>query len=267
MMPLHPDTLRLDTSAHVTHNASALAYLARAAYFADPLQHYPALADVFSRIAEFERNRIRTLVVSNDEHVAVTFRGTDDNADWAETMTYKQIPWLTGKAHAGFVRSVESIWTDLLAALFDAGFGEKKVWLAGHSLGGTLTVLASHRLQHEGFEPHAAFTYGTPRVFNADAAASYSVPLHRFVNNEDPIPDIPWPLPFDSYVHAGERHFLLPSGAVAESRHDPYLARKIDRAFTIGEGIFESGALHDHRLVNYIKKLEKVRRRAYPSDD
>ncbi len=267
MTDLSPETLRLDTDAPISHNARGLAYLARAAYFVDPVAEYPQIAQVFSHVAEFERNRIRTLVVSNEEHVAVTFRGTDDNADWAETMTYKQIPWLTGKAHAGFVRSVESIWMDLLAALFDAGFEREKVWLAGHSLGGTLTVLASHRLQHEGFEPHAAFTYGTPRVFNADAAASYSVPLHRFVNNEDPIPDIPWPLPFDSYVHVGERYFLLPSGAIAEPRHDPYLARKIDRAFTIGERRFESGALHDHRLVNYIEKLEKAHRRADPSDD
>ncbi|PCJ63670.1 MAG: hypothetical protein COA73_05185 [Candidatus Hydrogenedentota bacterium] len=266
MTVLSPETLQLDPSADVTHNACALAYLARAAYFRDPLEKYPAVARAYSHITQFERNRIRTLIVADDENVAVMFRGTDDNADWAETMTFKQIPWLTGKAHAGFVRSVESIWTDLLAGLFDAGFEGKKVWLAGHSLGGTLTVLASHRLHHEGFEPHAAFTYGTPRVFNADAASSYTVPLHCFVNNEDPIPDIPWPLPFDSYVHAGKRYFLLQSGAIAEPRHDPYLAKKIDRAHTIGEANTELGALHDHRLINYIEKLEKARRRAGDAD-
>lgn len=252
----------LSLDAHYLRNAHTLARLARAAYFANPLEKYPELETQYTRMAQFRHGRISTLVVSNDTQTAIAFRGTDDDTDWLESMSYRQIPWITGKAHAGFVRSLEAIWMKLLAALYDAGSQEKTLWITGHSLGGALAVLATHRLAHEGFNPHTTFIFGTPRVFDPAAAKSFSTPLYRFMNNEDPVPNIPWPSPLDTYAHAGRPIFILASGAIAKSRHSKHLARKIDRAHSIGEGILPSGMVHDHLLVSYIEKLEKASRLA-----
>ena len=105
-----------------------------------------------------------------------------------------------------------------------------------------------------------ACTFGAPRVLDPVAAREFPVPLYRFVNNEDLVPDLPWPSLTDRYEHAGKRILLLASGQIAEDRHSPGLSRRIDRADTIGQGILPSGMVHDHAMENYLEKIARLTR-------
>lgn len=246
----------LREDAPYLHNAYHLALAAHAVYWDDPAEGYPEIEWAFSKVIRFHNARVFGYVAGNDSHVVLTFRGTDDNRMWLEGLSYGQVASGPGRVHQGLAEALEAVWQRVLAACYDVGAHEKTIWLAGHSLGGSLAVLAAQRLSEEGFEPHLVCTYGAPRVLNPVSARAFKTPLYRFVNNEDVVPDLPWPTLLDTYEHAGEKVLLLPSGKIAEKRHSPGLARRIDRAETIGEGILPSGMVHDHQMDHYIAKLE-----------
>lgn len=236
-------------------NASVLAGIARAVYADDPVGDFPFLGTSFDEIVTFRGERVFGLVAYDSSDIVMTFRGKDDDRQLAEFLAYSQIEWIAGRAHGGFVKLLNSVWERVLASLYDTKVDEKTLWLTGHSLGGSLAVLATQRLAHEGFDPHMAVTFGAPHVLDTAAAAAFSVPLYRFVNNEDAVPKLHWPTLFDTYAQAGEEVFILASGDIGEVRHSAHLARKLDRAMHIGEGVLPAGPVHDHAMDEYLVKL------------
>lgn len=259
-MIVHP----LQADANPLRNAHTLAVVTHATLGENPFEAHPVLRDLFTDISTFEQEAHWGSVISNDRCAVLAFRGTDSNLEWAETLTYRQIPWIMGKAHAGFVRALELLWEHVLAAMYDARVLEedKDFWVTGHSLGGALALLAADRLSHLGISATEAVVFGTPPIFDAVAASAYRVKVSRFSNNEDPIPQLTWPTPFDSYAQVGEEIFLTASGAVGANRYSRDLARKIDRAMSIGEGILPAGMIHDHFMRQYLNKLAVLSERA-----
>jgi len=245
----------LDIEASNLSNASVLSRIARAVYADDALGDFPFLEKSFDEIITFRGERVFGLVASDSRNVVMTFRGKDDDQQLAEFLAYSQTEWIEGRAHGGFVRLLNSVWEQVLAALYDAKEVEKTLWVTGHSVGGSLAILAAQRLVHEGFEPHMVVTFGAPRVLDPEAAKAFSVPLYRVINNEDAVPRLLWPTLFDTYADVGEEVFLLASGDVAEARHSTHLARKLDRANHIGEGVLRAGPVHDHAIDEYLAKL------------
>jgi predicted lipase len=262
-MSVHP----LKIHSNPLQNAHTLGVITHATLWDDPFDTYPVLHDLFSNITTFEVEAHWGMVVSNRDYAVLAFRGTDSNLEWAHTFTYRQNPWITGKAHAGFVQALDLLWENVMAALYDAHVidEEKTLWVTGHSLGGALALLAANRLDHIGIKVHEVQTFGTPQVLDPVAANAYPIPVRRFINNEDPIPQTSWPTLFDTYAHVGEEYFLLASGALAENRHSRDLSRKIDRAYSIGEGIFPAGMIHDHFMKEYLKKLRDLDKHKSPA--
>lgn len=249
--------IRVDREAAYLVNARNLAHIARAVYSDDPIEDFPVLRKTFEHITALRGDRVFGLVAGDPHNVVVTFRGRDDEEQLVESLAYGQTQWVQGRAHSGLVKLLEGIWQSLLAGFFDVEAHEKTLWLTGHSLGGSLATLAAQRLVHESFNPHMVVTFGAPRVLDKEAAAAYPTRLYRFVNNEDAVPGIPWLTFFDTYAHAGQEVFLLPSGDIAASRHSTGLARRLDRAHHIGEGVFPSGPVHDHSMGEYLAKLDR----------
>jgi triacylglycerol lipase len=247
----------LIASASALENSYTLACVTHSTLRDDPFETYPDLRTIFPELSTFEVEAHWGMVMWNADTAVLAFRGTDSNLEWAQSFSYKQTLWMSGKAHGGFVRALDMIWEPMLAALYDTGVleGTKTLWVSGHSLGGALALLAGSRLDQMGFEIHEVVTFGTPQVFDLVAADAYPVPVHRFVNNEDPVPRMTWPTLFDKYTHVGEEYFLLASGALGEQRHSHGLSRRIDRANSIGEGILPAGWLHDHFMREYVRKL------------
>lgn len=237
--------------------AYRFACVAQAVYSDVPGERLPALRTEFGYHRSFRHEHIFGLVAANEADVILAFRGTDDR-DWVQALAYSQITAGLGRVHSGLWNALGGVWRHLMAALYDAEALEKRLWLTGHSLGGGLATLAAYRLEHEHIRPTAAFTFGAPRVLDAAAAKSLRTPLYRVVNNEDALPDMPFPGFSAHYVHAGERLFLTASGALAASRHSPELARRIDRAYSIGAGPILAGPWHDHQLDEYVVKLRRL---------
>ena len=94
-----------------------------------------------------------------------------------------------GRAHFGFRRALREIWEHLverLAPLRKERPG-RPIWLAGHSLGGALAMLAAARLPGS----QAVYTFGAPLLADEEFAAAYKVPTFRFVHGEDVIATVP----------------------------------------------------------------------------
>lgn len=258
-------SLKID--ANPIRNAHTLSVITHATLWNDPFENYPVLSELFSSITTFEVEAHWGMLVSNDEYAVLAFRGTDSNLEWAQSFTYKQVPWIAGNAHAGFIQALDLLWENVMAALYDAHIvdEEKTLWVTGHSLGGALALLSADRLVHAGIRVQEVQTFGTPQVFDPVAAKAFPVPVRRFINNEDPIPQTSWPTLFDTYAHVGEEYFLLASGALAKNRHSRDLARKIDRAYSIGEGILPAGMIHDHFMKEYLKKIRTLDEQESPT--
>ena len=245
----------LDTHAPPLRNAHALARAALAAYSESPERDPTDFFTPFPHHSTFRGRRISGCIVSDRDHVILAFRGSHEDREWMRGLSYGQIRSGEGRVHGGLSKSLSEVWRNILCAFYDVGVHDKTLWLTGHSIGGSLAMLAARRLYDEGFSVHFVCTFGAPRVLDPVAARAFSVPLYRFVNNEDLVPDLPWPSLTDRYEHAGKRILLLASGQIAENRHSPGLSRRIDRANTIGQGILPSGTVHDHAMENYLQKI------------
>ncbi len=248
---------QLHREATYLANARSLAHISQAVYSDEPVDDFPVLSDLFRRVITLRGDRVFGFVAGNERDVVVTFRGRDDDQQLIESLAYGQTEWVRGRAHSGLVKLLGSVWQHILAAFFDVAAHDRTLWLTGHSLGGSLAVLAAQKLADEGFDPHMVATFGAPHVLDTVAAAAFSTPLYRFVNNEDVVPNIRWPTLFDTYAHPGEEVFLLASGDIAAARHSAHLARKLDRAHHIGEGILPAGPVYDHAIDEYVRKLER----------
>jgi len=249
--------IRLIADVAPVAQAYALARVARAAYRNDP-ESDSAFHDAFDSVGTFRSTRVFGLVAANADDVVVAFRGTHEDREWIEALAYGQAPWGFGRAHKGCSRLVENIWTHLLAGLYDEGATERRIWLTGHSIGGTLALVAAARLEFEGFDVFNVTTFGSPAVLDKAAAESFRCNVYRVVNNEDIVADLPWPTLTDTYVHAGERILLTASGRLAAAHHSRDLAKRMDRANAIGEGVLPAGPMHDHQIAQYVEKLGKL---------
>ncbi|WP_165245414.1 lipase family protein [Paludisphaera soli] len=164
----------------------------------------------------------RALVLDGPEALVVVFRGTRvpvPDLDPKEPLGL--VDWILGnedlkidgrflpaardaggRVHAGFLGAFEAI-SDRLDEFVAARRPDQRLWLAGHSLGGALAVLAASHLRERAVE--GIYTYGAPRVGDAEFVATVPTCIHRrFVHRDDLIPAIPpaWPL---GYRDAGER--------------------------------------------------------------
>lgn len=247
--------LRVDAAMPAMVNLYRMAGVAQAMASTRFPNSLPLLEQAYQRVIPFERGRVFGMVASNDEDAVLAFRGSDANREWLAALSYGQIAGPTGRVHEGIYAALADAETPLMAALFDADALEKRLWIGGHSLGGALAALACLRLHAAGFEPYFTATFGAPAVMDRAAAAAMPGRVYRVVNGEDVVAEMDWPTMFDTYVHGGELVRLLPSGAIAASRHSAGLALRLDRADGIGVPLPRSGMIHDHMIAAYVGKL------------
>lgn len=171
-------------------------------------------------------------VASNENFGIVSFRGTqvaepNDPVSLAQMVTdlvidakWRQVSNDTGGVvHQGFKEGLEEIWDPPVSGPGLRGYLEELrkagptqcVWFTGHSLGGALAVLAAARVQ----AVQGVYTFGAPKVGDRKFADSYQVPTYRFVNNKDPVPDLPPSVPLvGHYVHVGEAYRFDAAGTL-----------------------------------------------------
>lgn len=161
------------------------------------------------------RERNRGMILTSDGAVVVVFRGTRvesyaiyggdilrvNREDlWTDSQFLPTACPVGGKVHQGFLAAYRQI-DELVSNVAASRKPGQAVWLAGHSLGGALASLAA---AHLGVETvHGLYTFGCPRVGNADFARMLPSRNHfRLVHRDDWAASVPPELL--GYVHGGE---------------------------------------------------------------
>ena len=150
-------------------------------------------------------------VMTNDENIVVVFRGSDCLKDWFANFqaVYNPGPLTETKAHEGFQDALFPAAISLTNFVDSAQPKNKKIWIAGHSLGGALCSLYAGMLIENGYDVYGIYTFASPRpgngAFESKLNAKVAGPHYRVVNSGDIVPHVP-PEPF--FSHPGKRIIL-----------------------------------------------------------
>jgi hypothetical protein len=234
-----------------------------------------ALSDT---VRTFECGAFHGFVAAQRRMAILAFRGTESlgNAltDVETALIRHQI--FPGSVHLGFCHAVEAVYPTVRVLLseFDR---ELPIFVTGHSLGGAMATLVSHRLWVDGFPVRAVYTYGSPRPGDRHFRDAYELPNYRFVNDNDLVPHLPlrW-----CYRHVGDLKLLTNGGQLLDAESDWKVkkrqlikhAKHVQRAHRDDEDpplrLTEFDWLADHRLDGYLagiaQLLPRVPRRRHP---
>ncbi len=191
-----------------TANALALAHASNLAYEDDTNKILGQLQDwgfLAAGCRVFSVNTAQVLAAANDEMIIIAFRGTEPDklADWLVDTEIIQELWRDffrkpdlGRVHHGFMRNTLLVWKELLQFIADARTSRQSLWIAGHSLGGAMALIAGAAFAFsECLAINGIYTYGQPRTGNRAFAVNCNKLLRavtfRVVNNRDIVPHVP----------------------------------------------------------------------------
>jgi triacylglycerol lipase len=197
----------------------------------------------------------QVLITELDNAIVIAFRGTTTLRDfvtdaqaWRENLADCQI-------HCGFLAAWKSVMDGIATQLVT--LPPKPLFITGHSLGGALAVLCANVLAGR---VHSVYTFGQPRVGNADFAnrsrALLSGRHFRIVNANDIVPRLPGAL--IGYRHSGEQIFLDALGRLEQNAALWLMA--VSDAFGLWEEWNQSkriALLADHHIDRYIIALSE----------
>jgi triacylglycerol lipase len=283
-----PDIYRYFRRTYERHSKTNAFLLALPSYFIYPAsvtwrggmwQQFEALFNDLSEedpftVEPFTRERpgidIQAAAMVNSRLILVVFRGSEQKlADWLGTNAnhaWRSVPtsWGAGlRVHSGFYTSLREIYHDLRAYIRERD-NSRRVFLAGHSLGGALAILCGYRFQKVGgIAVQGVYSWGAPRVGNDDWASHFNTLMqgrcYRWVKGADfgaGLPDVNVvPGIGRSYFHVGELNYIHQDGSVQLNLPD------FDAA---GPTRF-----HDHNMKRYLQKMMSElsnRERRAPND-
>jgi triacylglycerol lipase len=160
------------------------------------------------------------IIVSTPTTILLLFRGTDDvgESQWAEWIgtdlkirqTNAGGALVGTKVHTGFWQSFDLVRDEIIATLSKFDGKNKQIWLAGHSLGGALSIITGLYLKSSGFNVQNIYSYGGPRTIGNKAfikKANELLPnrIQRLEYFQDPVPLL-WAAGF-KYQYIGQRHW------------------------------------------------------------
>ncbi len=253
-----------------------LAHCSLAAYGGEG--DWPETLGLGDSIRNFQCGAFHGFVAVHRSMAIVAFRGTVSvgNALTDVETALVRHDVFPGLIHWGFARAVDAVYPTV-RVLLTALDRKLPIWVTGHSLGGAMASLVSHRLAREGFPVRAVYTYGSPRPGDRHFRDAYHLPNYRFVNDNDLVPHLPlrW-----CYRHVGLLKLLTPDGKLLEQQSDwkskkrelVKHAKHVQRAHRTDEDphlkLGEFDWLADHHLDGYLagiaRLLPRVPRRRHP---
>ncbi|MDX3380568.1 lipase family protein [Streptomyces niveiscabiei] len=267
-----PTTIDHTATEHSPRLAYAMAEAAALAYQDEATVAATAREWGFGRVRHhrtrftppFPLEDTQAYTIASDQMIITAFRGTEPAQirDWLSDATTP--PWpgpaATGYVHYGFGQALESVFPaveEAVAAFRDNG---QSVWFTGHSLGGALAMLAGCRMYLEAprLRADGIYTYGQPRTCDRLLAAScnkgFRERLHRYVNNNDIVPQLP---PEPAYTHVDTLHHIDSTGRVRSTM--PPLGLLADRLRGATADLLAptGDALRDHPVKRYVAAMEK----------
>jgi triacylglycerol lipase len=165
----------------------------------------------FEQFHFFDRGDTQAYLVGNATKLVLIFRGTEPkNAeDWITNAQVVKVQACGGRVHAGFWQACQAVWPDLESEVQRMGrqfATPPPLFLTGHSLGGSLAILAAAQLQLAGQAVQGVYTFGCPRIGDRQFAMQYNRRLYnctyRLVNHRDIVTQLP---PAEmGYTHVGQ---------------------------------------------------------------
>jgi triacylglycerol lipase len=265
-MPAEFDTTALGFSLQ---NALLLARACEAAYLKNEDRLVDTagqlgLAEVirsFSVVVPEEDTDLHGVVAGGEGMAVLVFRGTDSLQEWLRDEVILQKPGFGGLVHKGFADALDTLWGELEPALAEVLSG-RDLWVAGHDLGGALAVLAAARLQEQGTNVEAVYTFGAPRVGNLAFFEAYQPITYRLVNNNDVIAHVPaevvpvWGYHYYTYKHVGTLKYFDRHGLLGEGSANWDLKKRLVREQLLRLGQPTTQGFQDHLLSSYLTALE-----------
>jgi triacylglycerol lipase len=225
--------------------------------------------DKFSFVEAKDREKgidTQAFLCSNPEAVLLAFRGTEpkDLKDWLTDVRATPVPGPAGKGkvHRGFLHALSAAWPQLEEALKNHRDNQQTIWVTGHSLGGSLAVLAVARLL---FETKTAvqglYTFGQPRTcdwtFTRVFNQAFPAQANRLVNNNDIVPHLPPIGILWRYWHIERMFYIDASGDLRPSM--PIWRWIVEGGKGVIQDIGQLGPdlLNDHDMDRYVGHMRR----------
>ena len=188
--------------------------------------------------------------------IFIVFRGTEPNQArdiLADAKAWRKPAREKGLVHFGFAQALDKVYDNIVHWIDEQKLDDATITCTGHSLGAALATIMASRL-----DANELYTFGSPRVGNRDFVKEVKkdgVKHYRFVNNNDVVTTIPFPIRF---AHSGELTYINHYGNIRkmtpwQRTKDKFRGRC--RAFKKGQpfdGVF------DHSVNLYYEKLKNV---------
>ena len=239
----------------------------------------------YKLVKTFDSDGTQAILIENDKHIVLAFRGTESNSIKdikADAKAIAKKDSSGGKIHSGFEEAYQKVAFSIEKALDAPDLKEKPLFITGHSLGGALATIAAKKLSHTGGNS-ACYTFGAPRVGDANWVSNIKTPLYRVVNAADCVTMLPpssetitlmgWVLglipnigsqvrswlldKFDGYIHGGNMRYL--TNCTAGDYDKVKLLYSVSWFYRIKalfiKKLSYKKPLSDHAISTYRKKL------------
>ena len=188
--------------------------------------------------------------------IFITFRGTEPKQITdilADAKAWRKPAREKGLVHFGFAQALDKVYDNIVHWIDEQKLDDATITCTGHSLGAALATIMASRL-----DANELYTFGSPRVGNRDFVKEMKkdgVKHYRFVNNNDVVTTIPFPIRFR---HSGKLVYINHYGNIRKMT--PWQRTKDKcrgrwRSFKKGQpfdGVF------DHSVNLYYEKLKNV---------
>ena len=200
----------------------------------------------FRLIETFNNNETQAFIARCNDYAVLAFRGTEGKIkDILSDLKFR----LTRKGrHRGFdqaYKNVSEVAKDTLSH-----HGDLPLYITGHSLGAAIAVIATQDLDSDNLA--ACYTFGCPRVGNAEFDRSVKAPVYRVVNAADGVTRVPFI--FMGRTHVGDLRYLTRKGDLLRN---PNMIRRFGR-FTANFVRRPMSTGTDHAIANYRSKLKII---------
>jgi triacylglycerol lipase len=226
--------------------------------------------DGFQSVKGFSENSAQAITVEHRDYICISFRGTDEIADWLDNLNAFSMHTAFGNFHKGFLLSFYDVWDDAFGHYkkvrpTTATIEGKEVtvnrplFLTGHSLGGAIATIASAYMFDEALPFTSAYTFGSPRVMTRQTRRLFDHEangrIFRFQNNNDLVSRVPFRTL--GYRHCG--HFLYISEEQKISDDIGWWGRFLDSIDGVASDIGSLGldSIKDHSMADYQAAIEK----------
>ncbi len=145
-------------------------------------------------VAVSSYGKVRYFYFVDQDAQWIVFLGSETLTNWLVDLRFHLVdaPKLGMKIHNGFLQTTQSVY-EILKTSIDQN-PNKKIRLAGHSLGGAVATILALMLTADKYTIETLITFGQPQITDASGALTFiedfssTIPLIRFTNHNDKVP-------------------------------------------------------------------------------